>query len=477
MNNYHGSKRKRQAWLFFTYGAMTLATLVISAVCLLLVLGYRFDIKDGRLEQGGLLQFRSVPTDATVSVDGVRQSAHTPSKLEVAAGTHQVEFAKAKYHPWRKTTSVVAGELRWLSYARLVPETIETTARLSAEGATAGLQTPDRKYIATLAAARPLTVTIVDVRDIAKAKQQVWELPAELLGLASGQTASAEIVEWDFGSRFLLVKYTVGTVTQYVRFDRTAEGGAPLDITKTFNLPFEQMHFSGTSGSVLYALTDHDLRKVDIGAKSVSQPLVSGTESYRLYRENDIAFVAVRGDKKLAGVYLDGKETVLRSFEPTEPVAVDLSEYFSHKYAAIVAGARLEIIKDPVTNFGNAGRVFASVALPYPAGWVDFASSGRFVIVGNGIRFVQYDLETDEHTAVNADQTATTQPVWLDDFYLVDNPASTVRIYEFDGNNRYDITAADAALPAFLSEDGKYLLSFGKPADKLMLQSSRLVLE
>lgn len=459
---------------------MTLATIVISAICILLVLGYRFDIKDRTLEQGALLQFRSTPTGATIILDGVKQSFTTPGKLEVKSGSHTIEFQREKYHPWQKTVSLDAGELRWLNYARFVPETIETKSVLSIDTASSALPTPDRKFLAAVTEAKAGTVTIYDLRDIARITAKSYTIPTEIYTQHPEQPGVFAIEEWDFGSRYLLMSYTNATAKQFIRLDRTTASGSPYNLTNEFNLPFSSVHFSGTSGALLYALTGQDLRKVDTGNKSVSQPIVTGVTQYRLYRENDIAFAAVRDDKKVAGVYLDGKEHIVKNFAVSDDVMVDITEYFSHFYLAITHMNHIEIIKDPTeVSQVSAGRAYASFDMPYRPTWIDFGSSGRFLIVGSGRAYDKYDLETDEHVAVNPDEVNAAQaaPTWLDDYYLVDNPTGTVRIYEFDGKNRHTIAAAEPSLPAFLTENGKYLISFVKKNDKLSLQTSRLILD
>ncbi len=480
VNTHTLSKRKRQAILFFTYGFMTLATIVISAICILLVLGYRFDIKGRTIEQGGLLQLRSTPNGATIKLDGVKQNFTTPGKTEVSAGSHTVVYERRGYHTWQKTISVDAGELRWLNYARFVPQTITTKQVIAADGTSVVLPTPDRKFMASITDQKTGVVEIYDLRDATKVTKRTITLPTDIVTRIDDQPGSYAIEEWDFGSRYVLLSYTYGTSKEYLRIDRTATNGDPYNLTTEFSLPFSSIHFSGTSGNVFYALTGHDLRRIDVGGKSVSQPIVTGVESYKLYRENDIAFVAVKNDKKIAGVYLNGKEHIVQSYALNDQLYVDITEYFSHYYLAIARGNHVEIIKDPAEGSQTtAGRSYASFPMAYQPAWFDFGSSGRFLIVGSGRAFYCYDLETDELTQGNTGETDTklAAPKWLDDYYLVDNPSGTVRWYEFDGANRHDIVTADATLPAFLNDNGKYIVSFVRQGEKLFLQTSQVVLD
>ncbi len=471
------SKRKRQAILFFTYGFMTLATLVITAICLMIVVGYRFDITHGRLEQGGLLQFRSTPSGAAITVDGVKQDYLTPGKLDIRSGSHTVSMSKIGYGVWQKSITVRPGEVRWLNYARLVPDSISTVSRYTADSITSALQSPDRKYVVALSSASPTHVTIYDVRDPEKIVAKKYDIPDNVTGATGDQSVTLGIAEWDFGSRFLLLKSTVGDQTSYLRLDRTTENGDPINITKEFNLPFSHMHFSGTSGRLYYTLTGQDLRKVDLGAKSVTQPLVTDVVRYVLFKESDIAFVTKSQSGVNAGVYINDKATIVRSYADDPSVMVDISEYYAHHYLAIVLKNKLTIIKDPIVS-AKSSTDFANITLPYEATWLDFANNGRFVSAGAGYALTTYDIETTEQSLVNnASNSPATKPVWVDDFYFADNQNGSARIYEYDGLNEHSITKAEPTLPVFFSDNGKFLYSFIRQNDKTVLQSSRLVLD
>lgn len=482
MNNFHRmSKRKRQAMLFFTYGFMTLATIGISAVCLLLILGYRFDVTDRKIEQGGLMQFRSTPAGASIRFDESQLGFRTPGKLDVATGSHTVTMQREGYNQWSKTVSITAGELLWLNYARLIPKKITTTALVTLpDGVTSALSTPDRRFVAAVGdAARP-QVHILDMRNKTAPVLRTIAIPTEQLTVAPDQSSHYAIIEWDFGSRFLLVSHTTGDITEYIRLDRTAEDGAARNITKEFNLQFRDMHFSGTSGAILYALTGGDIRKIDTNAGSVSQPLVTGVESYKLYRENDIVFVALRADKRIAGVYINDKETIVRSVASSQPMLAAIGQYYSHYYAAITTSGGVDVIKDPVETGEAAAKVYARLAVKdHDMSWLDVSHSGRFIVSGDSHAYSLYDLETENSYRVEFDTDGDSRmPVeWLDDFYVVSTTSGTARISEFDGQNQHDIVAASAKQPAFLSEDGTYMYSFTTKNDASVLQASRLILE
>lgn len=479
MQNHHTSKRKKLAIRFFTYGAMTFAVVVISVICLLLLLGYRFDAKDGSLEQGGLLQFRSFPSGAEIELDGQRLGFKTPGKYNVSSGEHMTVMRLDGYQEWRKNSFVKPGELKWLNYARFVPTTLTSTSIAPFSAVSDTLPSPDRRWYVVQADPAVPALTLYDIRRPTEPTATTMQIPAGVLTDIPGQAHRFSLEEWDFGGRYFIVRHDVGETVEYIRLDRTVANGA-VNITKAFNLPTSALHFSGTSGNVFYGLSGTDIRRIDLGNQTISQPLVSGVESFELYGSKTIAFVAQREDKRVVGVYEDDAETVVRSYAADLPVQADVTSYFDKNYLAILQGTTVEIIQDPESGSESAGRSFASFTTQSPATWLQFSNNGRFVVAGRGVAFTTYDLEVDDvfTASFDGERSDAERPLqWLDDYYLVADTNDLLAIGEFDGTNRHEIVRVAPGLPVTLSEDGKYLFSIGKSNGGFMLQSTKMTNE
>lgn len=476
MQNHHTSKRKAVAVRFFTYGVMTFAVVAISLICIMLLLGYRFDAKDGTIEQGGLVQFRSFPSGATIELDGKRLGFRTPGKYNVESGEHMVVMKLNGYQEWRKNTYVKPGELKWLNYARFVPTTLTSTSLASFGTVSDTLPSPDRRWYALQTDPAMPTVTLYDIRRPAQPVAATLQIPAEAYTNVPDQPHRFSLEEWDFGGRYLLVRHEVGTTIEYLRLDRTVANGA-VNISKAFNLPLRDVHFSGNSGNVFYGLNETDIRRIDLGNQTITQPLVSEVESFELYGSKTIAFVAQRDEKRVVGVYEDDKEAAVRSFGLDQPVRIDITSYFDNNYLAISHGTTVEVIKDPESTSDSAGRAFASFTTQRPAGWLQFSSSGRFVVAGRGVEFVTYDMETDDIFTGSFDGTRSDEerPLqWIDDYYLAADTNELLAIGEFDGTNRHEIVRAAPGLAVTLSENGEYLFSIGKNEGGFTLQSTKM---
>lgn len=477
MQNSHLSKRKKNALLFFSYGMMTLAVIVISIICIYLILGYQFNVKSGTIEQGGLLQFRSFPSGASIELDSNRLSFRTPGKFNVNAGEHTVTMSLEGYQQWTKKTKIEAGELKWLNYARMIPESITSTPLETYQAITDTLPSPDRRWYALLTEASSPVVTLYDIRNPDQPVASTIQIPATAFTASTEAPHVFSLEEWDFGARYFFVKHQAGPVTEFIRVDRTG-ASEPINITKEFNLPFSDIHFSGTSGNVYYALNGTDLRLIDLGARSVSRPLVSNVSEFELYKSDIIAYVGTQSDKRVVGVYIDDKETVVRSYPLDAQLHIDISSYFDHEYLAISNGKKVQVIKDPSENTDSAGRVFADFTTTYDTAWVQFASSGRFLVAGNGIDITTYDLETDDLFISRFEGTPrdNAKPLqWLDDYYLVSDSTGSLVIAEFDGANRHSIVSVEPGFAVTLSDDGEYLFSIGRTESGFSLQSSKMI--
>ena len=285
MQQHGQSPRKRKLLLYFTYGVMTTAVALISTICIFLVLGYRLDLKSGDVEQGALLQFRSFPSGATITLDRETLSFVTPGKRGVDAGEHTVTMQLDGYKTWQKTINVKASELRWLNYARLVPETIRTTATKEFPSISDAVPSPDKKWFLIQPAADKPEFTLVDLRDDEKPVFSQLVLPPTSYTQKDDQTHHFSLEEWDFGARYALIKHVTGDATEYLRIDRTDIDNT-VNVSSKLGINISDIHFSGTSGSVFYALENGSVRRLDSGAGTISQPLVKDVESCFPYKNN-----------------------------------------------------------------------------------------------------------------------------------------------------------------------------------------------
>jgi hypothetical protein len=458
---------------------MTIMVIALALLCLFIVLGYSID-KNGQAEQGGLIQFRSFPDNASVSIDGKTQGFNTPGKSTADATQHSVNIFKKDYRNWSKSFSLGRGELLWLN-ARLLPNSITTTETEQFESVSQMIASPDKKWIAVLEKANEPNLKIIDLRDEKQPKMTAVTIPASIIKTLS-PTDSFVISEWDFGSRFLLVKHVSGGTTQWLRLDRTNEANVE-NISAHFKLHFDKLHFIGTSGDNYYGLGAGTLRRLSLSQADPPVVISQNVSEFSLYGDNKIALVSQKNNQQIAQVYRNGDKspTVVETFPELQPaVHAAITSFFGDDYAAISQGGDAKLIKQP---FNSHPTTITKIHQVPEIIWLYFSPNGQFLMTQNGVDVSGYNLERDlpiSFTIPGQEPYARTEPLqWLDDFHFWSDMGGTLRMFEFDGTNPEVIGNVTAGHDVTLSDNGKRLFSIGVNAttNKPVLQSSVMVVE
>lgn len=477
----HNPKHRRRdlAKRILTYVVMTLSVVTLVAVALFLVLGYGVD-KEGQPEQRGLLQFRSFPTGATVSLDGARQGFTTNGKKNTSAGYHSVTMELKKYRSWNKSFDIGSGELLWLN-ALLIPQQITTREVQSFEQLTSMKVSPDKKWIAVVEKPNEPKLKIIDIRDEDNPRISELAIP-EIVTQANSPSDIFKISEWDFGSRYMLVTRTTGDKTEWLRIDRSDATNA-RNISVLKNIPIANAHFVGSSGNLLQVLSGGVVRTIDISRTDEPiKSIVENVREFELYKDDRIAYVANLPNRQVVGFY-DGTKQKLRSIKTFKPDQVNIhtsaSSYFNDDYQAISYGETIEVIKNPL----EGKQRFVKFKLVGGAQWLYFSNNGRFVVAQNGSSLSVYDLERKQNFVFtipnNPTYTLDHHLKWLDDFHLVSDAGGTLTIFEYDGTNIETIGNVLEGYDMSLSDNSKRLFDIARNSvtGKPILQSSSMVVE
>jgi hypothetical protein len=475
------SKRAQLALRFFTYGVMTLATALLTVVAVFYAMGYRFNQNDLTFTQGGLIQFRTAPEGAQVVIDGKLQNYTTPGRANLGSGTHTVEMRLAGYRSWQKTVTLAPGQLLWLNYTRLLPDSITTSNVATLDSAISAMTSPDHKWMLVQQKPDQPLFKLVDFNDPKKPVVTDLSIPEAQLTKKDGAYGQFSIKEWDLSSRYILVDHANKDTHELLRLDRAHAANA-VNVSRMFSLTIAEAHFVGSNANLLYAKTDTVLRSLDIGSSSASAALITGIGQFVVYGNDAVAYVATHdvaggGTQQVAGIYTQGKEVASHTFAADAAIKIAYSEYTHHAYLVIDAGdGTAKILRDPTSTTKDNAEV-AQVKLDKPIQWMKFSASGRMLVVGNGNDVATYDLELDKLSAWTISGAPLTQPLqWLDDYYLWTDAGGTLRIFEYDSVNDREITSVASGINASLSAEGAYLYSFGKSASgAIELQSSKLV--
>lgn len=481
------SKRAQLALRFFSYGVMTLATVLLTALAIFYAMGYRFDQSTLVFEQGGLVQFRSTPEGATVVVDGKVQDFTTPGRANLTAGVHTIVMQLNGYREWQRTVSLTPGQLLWLNYTRFVPNSVSTLP-LKTFQTLAGVSTsPDKHFMLLQPKADQPNFTLADISNEKSPTYSTFAIPDSKLSKANGSYGTLKMVEWDLGSRYVIMHQQNGSDDQWLRVD-TAKPDNTVNISNLFGLGIGELHFAGNNSNILYATTNGVLRRLDIGASDASAALVPDVTQFTVYGDSTVAFVAKRQSdpnntdsaQQIVGLYANNKETDVQTYPADAALAIAYGQYDNHNYLAVHKGnGNVQILRDPVTSSKETAE-FASFNLAKPAQWLKMSNNGRMITAGYDDVVTTYDLEIGKAYQSTLPFLGTTNvnPMdWLDDYYLWSDNGGRLHIVEFDGQNDREITTVATGFDITLSQSGNTLFSIGKNNDNgsYFLQASQLV--
>lgn len=480
------SKRAKLALRFFTYGVMTVATIVLSIILIFFALGYRLD-RNFNFLQGGLLQFKSTPENAAIIIDGKKQSFKTPNKLHLAAGEHSVTYELDGYRSWSKQVQLGAGQLLWLNYARLIPTSVTTNNLRQLTALHSTLPSPDHRWLLLQEKADAPQLILVDVANEKEPKYTTLTIPDAQITKKEGVSSAFRLVEWDLSARYFIVEHQLGDTREYIRVDRTKPAEA-INISKQFGFAISEAHFSGNNPNQVFVNNDSVLRRLDLGSTVASAALITNVRQFVVYGGGTIAFAhefdteeGVRQQR--IGIWKDDKTMIVRTVPVQQQTVIAYSEYDEHNYLAIGStdSSRVEVLRDPgQNNIKGTNTIFTTLEVGEPLTFLQFNNNGRLLIAQHDSRFAAYDFEESRayQTTLTIEAEIKRPLRWLDDFYLWTDAGDKLHILEFDGQNVREIVGVGSGFSVMLSENGKRLFSVGKDASgTLYLQSSRLTNE
>jgi hypothetical protein len=483
---YHPpSKRKQIIQRAIIYGIMSTTVIGLVVVLVFIMLGYQFNRDDGRIEQGGLVQFDSRPTGGTVSIDGASFGTRTPSKTTLLAGQHFVTMTRDGYKSWQKSVDVIAGSVLWLNYTRFIPNDLKPANVADFSTVSSTSVSPNSKWMLLKENPSDASLHLFDLSGDT-VKHTTLELPAgSYTPTTEGRAHSFSLVKWDPDSRYVIVKHVYDdTKTEWLVVD-TQNVDETKNVTKLLSIDASKLVFSGNNPKILYAQIGSDVRRVDLGLATLSRPLVSNVSEFSLYDDSTIVFSSLIDPdtkKRSVGYYDEGADNIqtVRSYsdDGTALLHLALGKYFSDTYFAISYGEKIDVLKGDFSNSSKAKQV-ASTTIAGGAQYLSVPTDGRFVVAQHDGTYVVTDLELNKTTTTTLKGASEVkeQLQWLDTYTVWSDRDSMVRLYEFDGANQHDIMPVTPGFNVTLNPDAKYLYGIMKSEDGAYhLERVRMVL-
>ena len=441
---------------------MVLAVIVTVIILALLVSGYWLNA-DFEVERNGMLQISSVPTGASVELDGKTPSWTDRTNLSkiLTSGEHTVTLTKDGYDSWSKTISITEGLLYRLHYPRLFPKdrTAEsvlntpdyTKASISSDHSSLLLVNNTTKWSYVNLDADKLSPREVDISPIFSS---VSLAEGAEVGLFIGEIVS---LDWDLDAEHVLIKAKHDDNTEWVLLDLERLDHS-INLTKEFGADFSRIAILDHNSNHLLAVRNGNLHQIDIPSRSISAILIDIIDFDHF--ENEVVFSAMRSEapqpeaaaKYYTGIFKIGDDRINELEDTTVPVKVAIGKFYDSKYIVIVADQQISVHQKD--TFASD---IAEYELSFMPDLVKVGHDGEFLLTSNGTQLATLDFEANQlhEWSIDSDQYG-----WLDNDMLYAISEGDLIVYDYDGLNRR-IIADDAStlFPASVTKN-KWLYYF-----------------
>lgn len=476
------SKRQQRLKLVGIYSLMTLGVISLVTLLVFVMLGYRFNRDTSTIQQGGLVQFASRPTDASVTIGNAKLGDLTPSKITINPGDYAVTMNRQGYQEWSKNVTVRPGEVLWLNYTQLVPNDVQTDTLTRFTALSSVKSSPNGDRFAMVTDPTQPVLTFLDVTG-SEPRRSELAIPASLL--PEGKSPSFAISEWANDSDRLLVTMTYDSTVERLLVDRR-DGDKTVSLTKTYEADIAEAVFDPRSSErVITRSSGGEVRIIDTADKSLSGVVANTVTSMSVYGNDALLLVQSTDDGSQTVGYLSlgsDKVRVLKRIASAEKTRMTLAKYFSEPYVAVSTGSQLEIFKLKSLPSSNSSDPISmstvlSSTLPAAVDYLSIRAGGRFVMAQYAGGVQTYDLELDKQNLTAFEAPVSGELRWLDRYHFYVTNGTSLDVMEFDGANAHTITDLTTQFDAVQSDNGEFIYSLNAVDDGFALQRSRMILE
>lgn len=465
------------------YGVMTISVVAIVSLLMLIVLGYSFNQKDGRLEQGGLLQFASIPSGAAVTLDELVLSQRTNTKSTVDSGSHSVSFDRSGYRTWKKTIRIEPGQIGWVNYARLIPTKLTPQAQRTFTTLSATLASPGHKWLLMQQTPDQPTFELADIQNDDVRYTSLTLPPASYTAPTAGMTQTFSMESWSQNEDAVLLKHTFDdNKVEWLLLDRD-EPQKSVNVSAALGIAPSKLVFAGGGSRLLFVQTDDIVRRINLDDMTLSRPLAAQVESFTAFDDKMITYVTNAGadGKRTVGYAttdIDTQVPIHTYAADGQPLQAVIKVYFNKRYLSVVHGQTLTVENGTLPTGSDKGdlKLYAQATIPVGMTRLTVSQNGRFVVSELPDGYATYDLELKKYdkTAWAYPATAQRPLQWLDDYIVWSDNGGQLRIYDFDGANQQTIMQTVEGQTASISPNGKYLYGVTKSDKGISLSRVQL---
>ena len=469
------AKRRQRIRLTFTYAVMVLITLSLVVVAVFFAQGYRYNGYEGKIKQGGMIQFDSAPNGASVQLDAVKLANRTATRITATSGEHTITISRDGYASWRKKVVVKPGSVLWLNYIRLMPNDPQTATASTFSAVSDALASPNHELFAMIPNAQQPTITFLKVNNSSIDQNSVTLANEDFTPPAEGQTQAFSLLAWDDDSKRVTVKHTYdGDKTEYIVVETD---NSVKNITTQFGVSVADFYYDPTDYQVAYVLTkSNEIRRLNLSSNTLSGPLVTNASSLTVAYNGWVGYATLpnKDGVRTVGYISKGKTTpkAVQTFSDMadKSLSYTIGRYHNETYQIVTADDGATIFKDNLPASDSKDELSAETIAKLPLSkkviYAGFSpEEQRFVYLQNGQDIVTYDLELASMAIVKPSVPLKSEVAWLDKYHLLSVADGVVEFSDYDGTNTH-IVARDAAVSgALVSADDRYFYYFAQQSD------------
>lgn len=454
MSVIQDKKRRQMIKVILAEGAMLVAVVIIVVVATLAAMGF-FVSSDGSIEQSGLVQIHSLPTGASVTIDGDTLFSRTNLSRTVAEGEHSVKIARDGYDEWNKTIKMKPGVLLRLYYPRLflLNRTQENVQEL---GQDLAFYAPSKDRTSILYAEK--TATVWQWLDVKGDEVRATELDmTEILpGIKDGEfLGRVDEIKWSTNGDHVITKVTYDGATEWISINLRDLKNS-LNLTKTFGMDFDQVEMADGSAGKIFVLENHHLRRINTGDQEISRVLLDNIASF-MNEGGEMIYTTTKQNEadnnissRQIGVYRDGEKggTLLTTVPGDAKVRVALASYYGDSYFGYTIEDKLYVSYGvfPTYNENEADlsglkELFNSESLAMKPEVLSVSPGDGYFVARAGKQLAVVSFETTELYQYEA---LSSTLKWLDDDIIYTTQDESLIVWDFDNANRRKLVQTEA---------------------------------
>lgn len=466
-------KKAHRRRIYVGYGLFAVAIGLATLILGFLANGFYVD-RSGDFVQNGLVFVDSRPGGAEVYLNDKKQQGTTDARLVIPAGSYDIAVKKDGYRDWSRSLRLEGGSLRRLTYARLIPEQLETISNLDLRSQPVDAsQSIDKQLIMLSHQDNPLSLTLVDTEQT-PITAALLELPQTVVG-DDTNAGVFNFLEWSSDDTNLLATYTVGEKVEYILIN-TENPDQSQNLSVLFNVPNDEIAlidrnndrffvFQTATKLLFRATLQNGLNPLPV----IDTPLLE----YQTFTNDWLLYVRESGDKGLVDVRFKrgNRDIQLKQLKTDDTYLLELAKLGSAPVMAISSPLENRVIvyndpQDYLNKNPDAKIPVATTVLRIPSIiGLTFSSDSSVVLGYSDTLMASHEFDDDRSYVIPLENTLdlANKPRWIDGQHLAYSSNDVQKMIDFDGSNKYELKSSLSTLGSFYTDNIEQMITFSAP--------------